>query len=186
MTAHAGAWGRRLLAEPVRGAGLVLAGAAAVLGQAAVVSGVLLVVAVLGALAADRAAGAGSERGRVLDPVLGTTLWGLVVLLHGVGEWPPGVLRVVAAALAVLVCLVAVTSAVDGELDGLHRHPAARGLPGVGAVPLVRRPSALLLPLLPQVCLLVPAVLVSHRPVLVAVAAGVGLLAAAAVVLRWA
>ncbi|RFU23437.1 hypothetical protein [Geodermatophilus marinus] len=185
MMSSPGAWVRRLPTLPAPGALLALAGVAAVSGWAPVVPAGLLAVAVLDALATDRDADADAGQARRVDAALGTTLWGLVLLLHGAREWSPGVLRVVVVALAVQVCLVALTSAVHTGLDGLHRYPAARGLPGVGAVPLVRRPSAQLVALLPQMALLVPAVLAPQRPAVVAAAAGAGLLAGAAAVVRW-
>ncbi|MGY1703210.1 hypothetical protein ACI79C_01455 [Geodermatophilus sp. SYSU D00697] len=148
---------------------LVVAAVGALLGQVAVLLPALLLGAVAGA-AAHRVPG---------QPVpglgaLGLVLRGLVVLAAAASRDVPGAVAVAAAAFGLLAAAGVVGDAVDQRVRGLRRHPATRGIPGVGSVPLVARPEGALTALLPE-CLLHLALLVGPgRPVLVGTAAAVG------------
>ncbi|MGY1691164.1 hypothetical protein [Geodermatophilus sp. SYSU D01105] len=122
-----------------------------------------------------------------VGPVLShlAPLRAVVVLAIGATAWPDGTVVTVAVAAAVVTTVAVVTDTADARLEGLRRHPASRGVPGVGSVPPLRRPSPWLVPVLPELCLYVPALLWPDRPVAVAAGVAAGVVVALTVAARW-
>ena len=127
------------------------------------------------------------DAGAVLGSALGhlVVLRAVAVLTAGAAVWSAGALGAVAVAAAVLTTATVVADALDVRLGGLRRHPATRGLPDVGSVPRVHRPSGRLLPALPEVCLYVAVLGWPTRPAVVALGVSVAILLPAAVLARY-
>lgn len=117
---------------------------------------------------------------------VGVLARGLVaVVLAAAGGGSVAVVAVVAAAVAAVTCADLVADVIDARTRGLRRHPASRGVRGVGSVPLLGRPPAVLTALLPEVLLLAPVVLVPGRTATVVTGAVAAVLVAGAVLARW-
>ncbi len=129
----------------------------------------------------------GGDRDAAVRPVVGhlAALRAVTVLAVGAVAWPGGTVAAVAAGAAVLTTAAVVCDTADGRLEGLRRHPASRGVPGVGSVPQLRRPSPWLVPVLPEVLLYLPALVWPTRPVAVGAGVAAAVLLALTVLLRW-
>ena len=163
------------------GTTLVVAVLAAALDQPAVGAVALMAGALAGAAAQLRGVDALPE----LD-VAGVVLRGLVAVWIVAGAASSPVLAVVAATVGLLSSATLLVDAVDQRIRGLRRHPATRGVPGVGSVPLVVRPPALLAAAAPECVLYAGLPAVADRPVLATVGAVTALAVCVAVLGRWA
>ena len=167
---------------------LLLAGAAAALAG----NGILVLACLLPAAVLDAAAGTTEQEGvrtlpaLLMDRRLGLTLRSLVLLGYGATAWEGWVFQLGVAMLAVLNAAVALVDSVNGDAGGLRRLPAARSCPGVGSVPTVQPPRAAVLPVVPELCLLLPATLAPDRSVLIAALGVTGLLVGLVGVSVWA
>jgi hypothetical protein len=135
--------------------------------------GVLAVAALADAvLLRDRAPGYRTTE--VLDRAAGRpvrlALRGLVLVAAGAALWSTAVGAVVAVALAGLVLLSGAVGALDWALQGLRRHPVARGIAGL-APRHVPRPRPVLLVTVPEILVAGAALALPTRAVLVALAA---------------
>ena len=163
---------------------------AAVLASAAlvVVDAPLPAIALLGVAAASdarpvRPADLGTGGGMPVSVRLAVR--SLVLAAAGAALWTSEVHRSVALALAAVVVVVAGVDAVDGRVQGLRRHPAARGIAGLEPLTGVRRPPAVLLTAVPEFLVGGAAVLFPSRPVPVLLAGLVAVAVAAGVAATW-
>ena len=138
-------------------------------------------------LAADRCGrrGGSARVHGVPASTVGGLMRGLVALVAAAVAADDGAVAVVAGGIAVLTCGRLAVDVADARTQGLRRHPASRGIPGVGSVPLVSRPPTAPLAFLPEVLVLVPAVAVPERTALVVGGVVAAVLVTATVVTRW-
>ncbi len=152
-------------------------GAVGVLAVAALTDSVLL-----------RSRGPGSRWVEVLDRAAGRpvrlALRGLVLVAAGAAVWSAAVGMVVAGTLAGLVLLAGMLGALDWALQGLRRHPVAKGIAGLEP-PTVPRLRAALLVTVPELLVGTAAVGLTTRPVLVAGAAVMALGVAVSASVPW-
>ena len=140
----------------------------------------------LGSLLIGAGAGAAAPRVHgVPASTVGGLMRGLVALVAAAVAADDGAVAVVAGGIAVLTCGRLAVDVADARTQGLRRHPASRGIPGVGSVPLVSRPPTAPLAFLPEVLVLVPAVAVPERTALVVGGVVAAVLVTATVVTRW-
>jgi len=109
----------------------------------------------------------------------------IVLLAAAAAVVEPPVAAMAGAAAAVLVLLVAGGDALDWALQGLRRHPVARGVAGLPVHHLGPPGPAVALTVLPEVLLGGAAFVFRDRPVLVAIAAVVAVGICAGVTAPW-